>query len=92
VAALSLAALPEEERRDFYLYVDEFQNLATDSFATVLFEARKYQLSLTLANQYLAQVEESTLAAAIGNVGTIVVFQVGHRTLRCRPSNLHQMV
>jgi len=77
LAAMGRAEMPEEERRDFYLYVDEFQNLATDSFGTILSEARKYRLGLTLANQYLAQVEESTLAAVFGNVGTLVVFQVG---------------
>src|SRR6185503_15778425 len=77
LAALSRADLPEKERKDFYLYVDEFQNFATESFATILSEARKYRLSLTLANQYLAQIEESTLHAIFGNVGTLVSFQVG---------------
>src|SRR5204863_392799 len=77
LAALARADQPEESRRDFYLSVDEFQNYATASFATILSEARKYRLSLTLANQYLAQVEEHTLAAVFGNVGTLIVFQAG---------------
>src|SRR6202035_3158885 len=62
LAAMSRAELPEAERRDFCLYVDEFQNYATDSFATILSEARKYRLSITCANQFLAQVPEATLA------------------------------
>ena len=57
--------------------MDEFQNFATDSFATILSEARKYRLSLTLANQYLAQMDEATAAAVFGNVGSLLVFQVG---------------
>src|SRR5205085_3768633 len=77
LAAMSRADVPEEERRDFFLYVDEFQNFATESFATILSEARKYRLSLTVANQYLAQMDEATRAAVFGNVGTLVVFQVG---------------
>ncbi|MGE3809395.1 MAG: type IV secretory system conjugative DNA transfer family protein, partial [Gemmataceae bacterium] len=77
LAAMSRADMPEARRRDFHLYVDEFQNYATDSFATVLAEARKYGLSLTLANQFLEQLDEATLAAVFGNVGTLVCFQVG---------------
>lgn len=77
LAAMSRADQAESERRDFYLYVDEFQNYATDSFATILSEARKYRLSLTVANQYLAQVEEQTLDAVFGNVGTLICFAVG---------------
>jgi hypothetical protein len=79
LAAMSRADLAEQARRDFFLYVDEFQNFATDSFATILSEARKYRLSLTLANQYLAQMEEATLEAVFGNVGSLLVFQVGAR-------------
>ena len=71
------ADIPEHDRRDFHLYVDEFQNFATESFATIFSEARKYRLSLTLANQYLAQMDEATLAAVFGNVGSLLVFQVG---------------
>lgn len=77
LAAMSRADIPEEQRRDFFLYVDEFQNLATESFATILSEARKYRVPLTLSHQYLAQVEEQTLAAVFGNVGTLIAFQVG---------------
>jgi hypothetical protein len=77
LAAMSRAQLPEDARRDFYLYVDEFQNFATESFATILSEARKYRVSLTIANQYLAQMDEVTRSAVFGNVGTLVAFQVG---------------
>jgi hypothetical protein len=77
LAAMSRADVPEADRPDFFLYVDEFQNFATDSFATVLSEARKYHLALTLANQYLGQLDESTSKALFGNVGTLVSFQVG---------------
>jgi len=77
LAAMSRADVPETDRRDFFLYVDEFQNFATDSFATILSEARKYRLSLTLANQYLAQMDEATMAAVFGNVGSLLSFQVG---------------
>lgn len=65
---------------DCFLYVDEFQNFATDSFATILSEARKYRLNLTIANQYLEQLEDdAVLAAVFGNVGTLLSFQVGRR-------------
>ena len=76
-AAMARADVPEEERRDFFLYVDEFQNFATQSFAMILSEARKYRLSLTIANQYLAQLDEETADAIFGNVGSLVSFQVG---------------
>jgi len=75
--AMSRANLPESERTDFYLYVDEFQNFATDSFATILSEARKYKLNLTMANQYIAQMPEEVRDAVFGNVGSILSFQVG---------------
>src|SRR5439155_15065107 len=77
LAAMSRSDVPENERRDYFLYIDEFQNFATESFATILSEARKYRLALTLANQYLAQLDEQTAAALFGNVGTLVRFQVG---------------
>ncbi len=76
LAAMSRADVPEEERRPFYLYVDEFQNFATDSFATILSEARKYALYLTIANQYIAQMEQPVRDAVFGNVGTIMSFRV----------------
>ena len=79
LAAMGRADIPEEQRRDCFLYVDEFQNFATDSFATILSEARKYRLSLTIANQYLEQIEENVLAAVFGNVGSLLSFQVGPR-------------
>ncbi len=85
LAAMSRVDVPEEKRRDFYLYVDEFQNFATESFVNILSEARKYRLSLTLANQYIAQLEEMTPTgkstkvrdAVFGNVGTLISFRVG---------------
>ncbi len=75
--AMSRASIPEKDRKDFYLYVDEFQNFATDSFATILSEARKYKLNLTMANQYIAQMPDEVRDAVFGNVGTIFSFQVG---------------
>ncbi len=77
LAAMGRADIPEEERKDFYLYVDEFQNFATDSFANILSEARKYRLSLILANQYITQLEEKVSDAVFGNCGTLVAFRVG---------------
>lgn len=75
--AMSRADIPEKKRQDFYLYVDEFQNFATDSFATILSEARKYKLNITMANQYLAQMTDEVKAAVFGNVGSLISFQVG---------------
>lgn len=75
--AMSRANISEKERQDFYLYVDEFQNFATESFATILSEARKYRLNLTMANQYIEQMPEEVRDAVFGNVGTLVSFQVG---------------
>jgi hypothetical protein len=75
--AMSRASIPEKDRRDFYLYVDEFQNFATDAFATILSEARKYKLNLTMANQYIAQMPDEVRDAVFGNVGTLFSFQVG---------------
>ena len=77
LAAMSRADLPEETRLPFFAYVDEFQNFATESFATVLSESRKYRLALTLACQYLDQMNESTRAAVFGNIGTLLSFQIG---------------
>ncbi len=75
--AMSRASIPEKDRKDFYLYVDEFQNFATDSFATILSEARKYRLNLTMANQYIAQMPDEVRDAVFGNVGSVLSFQVG---------------
>lgn len=77
LAAMDRATIPEEERRDFYLYVDEFQNFATESFADILSEARKYRLNLIMAHQYIAQMEEEVSDAVFGNIGTLVSFRVG---------------
>ena len=76
--AMSRSNIPEKDRVDFYLYVDEFQNFATDSFATILSEARKYRLNLTMANQYIAQMSDEVKDAVFGNVGTMMTFQVGY--------------
>jgi len=77
MAAMSRQDVPEEERKDFYLYVDEFQNFATPDFAQILSEARKYRLNLVVANQFIGQVEEEIKNAVFGNVGTIACFRVG---------------
>lgn len=77
LAAMDRAKIPEEDRRDFYLYVDEFQNFATESFATILSEARKYRLNLTIAHQYITQMEEVVRDAVFGNVGTLISFRIG---------------
>ena len=77
LAAMSRVDIPEKERKDFILYVDEFQNFATSSFANILSEARKYHLSLVIAHQYVAQMDETVADAVFGNVGTIVSFRVG---------------
>jgi hypothetical protein len=77
LAAMGRTKIAEDERRDFYLYVDEFQNFATDSFATILSEARKYRLNLVMVNQYISQMPETVRDAVFGNVGTMVAFRVG---------------
>ncbi len=77
LTALSRQDIPEEKRKDFYLYVDEFQSFATSSFVDILSEARKYRLSLILANQYLGQIDEKVRGAIFGNVGTLISFKVG---------------
>lgn len=76
-AALSRQDIPKEQRRPFYLYVDEFQNFATPDFAQMLSEARKYALGLVLANQFVSQLEESVKDAVFGNVGTLMTYRVG---------------
>jgi len=83
LAAMSRVDIPEEERKDFFLYIDEFQNFATKSFITILSEARKYRLALILGHQYIAQLEDdeksghSMKDAVFGNIGTIVSFRLG---------------
>lgn len=77
LAAMSRVDVLEEQRRDFYLYVDEFQNFATESFANILSEARKYRLNLIIAHQYIEQLDEKVRASVFGNIGTIICFRVG---------------
>ncbi len=77
MSAMSRQELPEEKRKDFYLYVDEFQNFATPDFAVILSEARKYHLALTVANQFIGQMDEEVKNAVFGNVGTLISFRVG---------------
>jgi len=77
IAAMKRSKIPEEERKDFYLYIDEFQNFTTDSIAVILSEARKYRLNLILAHQFIPQLTEEIKNAVIGNVGTIGAFRVG---------------
>lgn len=79
LTAMQRVEIAEEERRDFYLYVDEFQNFATTSFIKILSEARKYHLNLIMANQYIGQVDEEIQKAIFGNVGTMITFVVGAR-------------
>ncbi len=76
-AAMSRANVPEDQRRDFALYVDEFQNFSTDSFATIMSEARKYHLNLIVANQFTTQLTDEIRDAVFGNMGTIVAFRIG---------------
>jgi len=78
MAAFSRQDIPEDERRDFYLYIDEFQNITTDSIGTIFSEARKYRLDLFVGHQYIAQLKEEILKAVFGNVGTILSFRVGN--------------
>lgn len=82
LAAMNRVNVPEEERRDFYLFVDEFQNFATTSFIKILSEARKYRLNIILANQYMAQISKDVQAAILGNAGTLISFLVGAEDAR----------
>jgi len=77
LAAMNRVNIPEAQRKDFYLYVDEFQNFATNSFVKILSEARKYRLNLCLANQYMAQIDLPVQKAIFGNAGTLISFLVG---------------
>ncbi len=82
MAAMERAQLPEDQRHDFYLYIDEFQNFITDSIATILSEARKYRLDLIIAHQYMKQLEDNKGKSAVrdavlGNAGTMVSFRIG---------------
>ena len=77
MASLSRVDMPESERKDFYLYIDEFQNVTTNSIATILSEARKYRLDLTIAHQFIGQLQEDIKKAVFGNVGSMAIFRVG---------------
>ncbi|MFH1766916.1 MAG: type IV secretion system DNA-binding domain-containing protein [Patescibacteria group bacterium] len=77
MAAMERVDMPENDRQDFYMFVDEFQNFAVESFASILSEARKYRLNLIMAHQYIAQLTEEVRDAVFGNVGTIISFRVG---------------
>jgi len=78
LAAMARGGMPEEERRDFFLFIDEFQNFSTEEFVSILAEARKYRLCLTLSHQFVDQVSPTVCQAILGNVGTLVVFHIGH--------------
>ena len=77
ISSLSRTDMPQDERKDFYLYIDEFQNFTTDSISTILSEARKYRLCLTLAHQFLGQLPEPIQKSVFGNVGTLCSFRIG---------------
>jgi hypothetical protein len=77
IAALGRADVPESERPDFYLYLDEFQNFTTDSISVILSEARKYRLNLNLTHQFIQQLDEGIQKAVFGNVGTLVSYRIG---------------
>jgi hypothetical protein len=88
-AAMSRANVPESERQDFALYVDEFQNFSTDSFATIMSEARKYHLNLIVANQFTTQLTPEIRDAVFGNIGTIVAFRVGQQDVETISKYFH---
>lgn len=78
LGAMTRVNQPEDKRRDFYLFIDEFQNFSTDAFASILAEARKYRLDLTLSHQYIDQLSLPVRQAVFGNVGTLIAFQIGY--------------
>src|SRR4029079_6355245 len=78
MAAMARAKLSEADRRDFYLFIDEFQNFSTEAFASILAESRKYRLCLTLSHQYVDQLSLPVRQAVFGNVGTMIAFRIGH--------------
>ena len=88
-AAMSRSDIPEEERVDFSLYVDEFQNFSTDSFATIMSEARKYHLNLIVANQFTTQLTQEIRDAVFGNMGTIVAFRIGQNDVESLGKYFH---
>jgi len=78
LAAMARASLPEEERRDFFLFIDEFQNFSTEAFVSILSEARKYHLCLILSHKFIGQLLPPVQQAVLENVGTLICFHVGH--------------
>jgi len=76
-SAMKRAAMPEEDRKDFYFYVDEFQNFATHTFGEILSEARKYRLNLCVSHQHLGQLDDYTKSMVFGNIGSMISFRVG---------------
>jgi hypothetical protein len=88
-AAMSRSDIPEDERVDFSLYVDEFQNFSTDSFATIMSEARKYHLNLIVANQFTTQLTQEIRDAVFGNMGTIVSFRIGQNDVESLGKYFH---
>ena len=78
LAALARTNQPESQRKDFHLFIDEFQNFTTDAFVSILAEARKYRLCLTLSHQYTDQLPLCVRQAVFGNVGTLISFRIGH--------------
>lgn len=92
VAAISRTNIPEQERKDFYLYVDEFQNFMTTDFVSILSESRKYRLSLIMGNQYISQIQEDIRNAIFGNVGTLGAFRVGIDDAKFLASFYHPIV
>lgn len=92
IDAMSRADLPYNQRRDFFCYIDEFQNFATDSFESILSEARKYRLSLIVANQFTAQIEENVRNAIFGNVWTIVSFGLWYDDAMVMSSQFKEMI
>jgi len=78
LGAMARSNQPEDKRRDFYLFIDEFQNFSTDAFASILAEARKYRLCLTLSHQYIEQLSLPVRQAVFGNVGTLIAFRIGY--------------
>jgi hypothetical protein len=92
LAALRRAKQPEEERKDFYLYIDELQSFVTEDFPSILSEARKYRLNIAgMANQFISQLPESLSASILGNVGTLIAFATGSEDTEILQREFHQI-
>jgi hypothetical protein len=89
LAAMQRADTREGERRDFHLYIDEFQDFTTDAFLSILSEARKYRLCLALGHQYISQLPESLRSAVFGNVGTMIALRVGYEDAEILADHFH---